>query len=375
MQGQWIGKIEGEFNGTLRVEIELRRGRIVGNAYLFYDPVHALPGFVFYVNMDDQPPHTTEVTTVYCYTDGGRMTREDRVRAEAGLTERFGSLPIPDVIKVHFKLLEPHLILTWSTDGQTTEELKLVRSDIESQTTLVGRTDIATWDNFRQWAVGQKPRQFIFRGQSEPTKLTTTFHRTWRKDLNSWVVDDVRLLFGAIIERVSYPLQLGNLDHNAAFWSILQHHGYPTPLLDWTFSPFVAAYFAFQGITPGSEKHPRIYIFDAAAWNEKYGRLRFTVDAAPSQLTVLESIPVGNPRAAPQQALSTVSNIADIEGFVRERELEDGKTYLTACDIPIAETPNIMRELELMGITYGSLFPGLDGMCKDMRDRLFNLDA
>jgi hypothetical protein len=30
-----------------------------------------------------------------------------------------------------------------------------------------------------------------------------------------------------------------------------------------------------------------------------------------------------------------------------------------------------MRELELMGITYGSLFPGLDGICRDMRDRLF----
>jgi len=24
-----------------------------------------------------------------------------------------------------------------------------------------------------------------------------------------------------------------------------------------------------------------------------------------------------------------------------------------------------------MGITFGSLFPGLDGICKDLKDRLF----
>ena len=68
---------------------------------------------------------------------------------------------------------------------------------------------------------------------------------------------------------------------------------------------------------------------------------------------------------------STVSNIADIEAFIREKEVEDGRTYMTVCDLPPSEAPQIMRELELMGITYGSLFPGLDGICRDFKDRLF----
>lgn len=34
-----------------------------------------------------------------------------------------------------------------------------------------------------------------------------------------------------------------------------------------------------------------------------------------------------------------------------------------------------MRKLELMGITYGSLFPGIEGVCRDMRDRLFSSPA
>ena len=80
---------------------------------------------------------------------------------------------------------------------------------------------------------------------------------------------------------------------------------------------------------------------------------------------------IANPRSAPQQALATVTNIADVEAFVREREQEDDAIYLTVCDLPVTERPQIMRELQLMGITFGSLFPGIDGICRDFKDRLF----
>lgn len=315
MQGQWLGKIQGEFNGTLRIELEHRDNYVRGNAYLFYSEECDLPGYVFFINASIDPPHSGKVDTIYLHPSGGRMTQDERLRAEAILTKRFGSLPIPDKLNIEFFQDGKNLVLKWSAENLETETLTLHPSTIEGKSELVGRTDLKTWAEFRQWAIKQNPRNYIFRGQSEPQKLATTFHRTWRKDLKSWVIDDVRMLFGAIIERLSYPLQLGNMDHNAAFYSILQHHGYPTPLLDWTHSPFVAAYFALQTKTQEHPQAPRIYIFDAAAWNQKHGRTAFFVDDAPPQLIVLESIPVGNPRSSPQQALSTVSNIADIEGF------------------------------------------------------------
>lgn len=371
MQGQWIGEIEGEHNGTLRVELERREGRISGNAYLFYDQSHRLPGFRFPLNFNAVPPYVTETQTIYLFTDGGVMSQAERDRIEDDLVERFGRLPMPAKLDVEFVNEGDDLVIRWSSDGYEQETLRLAHFDIKATSELVARPDLTTWDQFRQWAVSQRPRNFIFRGQSKPHKLATTFHRTWRKDLNTWIVDDVRKLFGVTIERLSYPLQLGNMEHNAAFWNILQHHGYPTPLLDWTLSPFVAAYFAFCDIKPNDTRAPRIYIFDVDAWNEKYGKLAFFADVAPPQLIVLESMPAGNPRAVPQQSVSTVSNIADIEAFIRRKEQEDDRTYMTVCDLPANEAPKIMRELELMGITYGSIFPGLDGVCRDMKDRLF----
>ncbi|WP_293701992.1 MULTISPECIES: FRG domain-containing protein [unclassified Sphingopyxis] len=370
MEGQWLGAIEGEFGGTLRIEIERRDDVLIGAAYLFYDLKHELPGLLFPIRMQTTAPLSTTVNTIYLFSNGGRMSVDDRRRAEESLTQRFGELPIPPAIHVSFSENGTNLTVSWTVGDDTGTEI-LTKSEIEGPSQLVARTDLTTWDAFRQWAIDQKPRQFIFRGQTGPRKLATTFHRTWRNDLNAWIVDDVRMLFGAIMEQLSYPLQLGNLEHNAAVWSLLQHHGYPTPLLDWTFSPFVAAFFAFQNITHDDDRKPRIYIFDKMGWEAKYGQQAFYVDAAPPQLVALESISVGNPRSAPQQALSTVSNVADIEAFIQMRGGEDGATYLSACDIDPSFAPQIMRELELMGMTYGSLFPGLDGICRDMKDRLF----
>ncbi len=74
----------------------------------------------------------------------------------------------------------------------------------------------------------------------------------------------------------------------------------------------------------------------------------------------------------PQQALSTVANVDDIETFIAFNETQMKKTYLTVIDLPVSERPQIIQELSLMGITAGSMFPGLDGACEQLRERNFN---
>jgi len=59
-----------------------------------------------------------------------------------------------------------------------------------------------------------------------------------------------------------------------------------------------------------------------------------------------------------------------METFIRSRET-DQKKYLQAIDLPVRERKRVIRELGYMGITAGSLFPGLDGACEELAERNF----
>jgi hypothetical protein len=74
----------------------------------------------------------------------------------------------------------------------------------------------------------------------------------------------------------------------------------------------------------------------------------------------------------PQQALSTVTNAEDIESYIATKSAErPGRQYLHAIDLPIGQQEEALRELSTMGITPGSMFPGLDGACAQLRNRFF----
>lgn len=86
----------------------------------------------------------------------------------------------------------------------------------------------------------------------------------------------------------------------------------------------------------------------------------------------MEFIAIANPRIVPQQAVTTVTNLEDIEGYILEKEAETGMRFLEAIDIPANEREKAMRDLRFMGITAGSMFPSIDGVCEELRERNFD---
>jgi hypothetical protein len=72
----------------------------------------------------------------------------------------------------------------------------------------------------------------------------------------------------------------------------------------------------------------------------------------------------------PQQSVSMLTNIDDIETYITTKDA----VYLKAIDIPVRERTHVMRELRYMGITAGSMFPGLDGLCEELRELNFEID-
>jgi len=190
--------------------------------------------------------------------------------------------------------------------------------------------------------------------------------------------EDIQALHKHLSVRTRHVFNLDIPNENGAFLNLVQHHGYPTPLLDWTYSPYVAAFFAYRGIskeaatTAAAERKVRILAFDQAQWGSDWNQpLALVLPAL--YLSIGEFMATENERMIPQQAASTVTNVDDIESYIKLKGLQSGKTYLYAIDLPAQNREEVVKELRYMGITAGSMFPGLDGACEELKERNFEI--
>lgn len=230
-----------------------------------------------------------------------------------------------------------------------------------------------SWDNFKSHISSISKFSYLFRGQQKPWSLCTSFHRRGRYRMSEFTSKDVKQLHQRLSAITSHFFDLTVPDQNGAFFNLLQHHGYPTPLLDWSHSPYVAAFFAFRDRPIGYDggEVVRIYVFNNQEWQKRYRQIQ-NLDPPFPHLSVMEFIAIDNPRLVPQQSVTTVTNLHDIEAYILEKEAETGVRFLEAIDIPANEREVAMRDLRFMGITAGSMFPSIDGVCEELRERNFD---
>jgi hypothetical protein len=232
---------------------------------------------------------------------------------------------------------------------------------------------ISTWKAFKKHIDTLPANRYVFRGQENSAwRLRATFYRSKRSILERFILDDVAELRKAFSAVVPHKFNIDDPIDYAAFINLAQHHGYPTPLLDWTLSPYVAAFFAYRNLRGEIRRTDkvRIYKFAHFHWNLIVPRFSSIFPALP-HLSMLDALALGNPRAIPQQALSMITNVDDIETHVGRVEQARGLTFLEAIDLPASARPEVIRDLAFMGITAGSLFPGLDGVCESLREKNF----
>ncbi|MBI5602332.1 MAG: FRG domain-containing protein [Deltaproteobacteria bacterium] len=364
MKGQWIGRFEGDVEGQIIANID-DLGKTYGGAVFFLPEKQGLPASAAYFETTDKKAKSAcKALTVPIDPITSQPTAWENIQ------KLFPGVAHSKEAVVEIQFEKNRLHLKAKTDLGTKVESSIARNPPTDTSDIKGA--VKTWEEYKAFVSKLAGQKNIFRGQRTPWKLRTAFHRRGRYNLTRFLNVDIPLLYRHLSARTSHVFNMEIPNENGAFLNLVQHHGYPTPLLDWTYSPYVAAFFAFRGMAKTNKNEVvRVYIFDQERWRRDWSQV-IVLNVPFLHMSIIEFLAIENERLIPQQSATTVTNIDDIESYVRDKEVLQKCTYLTAIDMPGAERNEVMQELSFMGITAGSMFPGLDGACEELRERMFN---
>lgn len=211
---------------------------------------------------------------------------------------------------------------------------------------------------------------FIFRGHRRDTyKLESTIDRRILDKTRTHEIRQKQLKcfkIAAIGKRGPYPIEYSD---DKDWWALGQHNGLDTPLLDWTYSPFVASYFAFY---KKDEALKRRVVF-ALNKTEIQKRLQGQNDL---DVDFFQPTTDGNARILSQNGLFTFSKSGtELEDWVRAVfKSESEKRILIKFFIPNSERVACLKILETMNINHLTLFPDIYGASKYSNTKLLSYE-
>ncbi|MBN2388144.1 MAG: FRG domain-containing protein [Anaerolineales bacterium] len=240
---------------------------------------------------------------------------------------------------------------------------------------------IDSWDSYLRLVNGDSYRNWAFRGQADAAwQLWPSITRELQnRQVKSqyWTNQESRIF--RIFQRKALQLleKVPDIADTFRWMALMQHHGAPTRLLDFTWSPYVAAFFALESSTT-----------DAAVWainTLRLGTYSFTLRSH-------EDDPMDLEKALKLYYSYSANDVAFGEPFFMDQRLiAQSGTFACPFDLtrPINEIlgrrrdtvakfvlrgsglrKQALSELYRMNITHATLFPDLYGLARSLRYEL-----
>lgn len=180
-----------------------------------------------------------------------------------------------------------------------------------------------------------------------------------------WYNEQYEKIFQTFLENAAGLPDLSNCTSDVDKWAIGCHYGLLSPYLDWSLSPFVAAFFAFEEIYKEYAGIRTGYRTDFDG-NVTVWAIRFWIRIDDDE--VFEVLQPASPHATRPRAQRgvytrlTSKDHVDLESYFKDRSIAH---FLERYDINLKDAPTAIRDFKLMNISYLTLFPDISGAAWD----------